>query len=64
MIGQLCRLYLRMGVTVLVLALLVRLTTLPEPELVADDLAVIVSSLLVAATGLVYWHQRRSPNRQ
>jgi hypothetical protein len=49
---------------VLVLALLVRLTTLPEPELVADDLAVIVSSLLVAATGLVYWHQRRSPNRQ
>ena len=64
MIDELCRFYLRVGIALLVLALLVRVTELPAPELVADDLAVIVSALLVAVASLVHWRQRRSPSRQ
>ena len=64
MIGWLCRVYLRMGIAMLTLALFVRLTELPAPELVADDLAIMVSALLVAAAGLVQWRQGRNPSHQ
>lgn len=48
----------------LMLALFVRLIELPAPELVADDLAIMVSAALVAAAGLVQWRQGRNPSRQ
>lgn len=64
MIGWLCRVYLRMGIAMLMLALFVRLIELPAPELVADDLAIMVSAALVAAAGLVQWRQGRNPSRQ
>ncbi|MDA8356829.1 MAG: hypothetical protein M0Z95_11205 [Actinomycetota bacterium] len=53
MITEMARFHLRLGLAVLVLALLMRLTKLPGPDLVADDLAVIVSAVLVVSAGFV-----------
>lgn len=60
MIAEMARFHLRLGLAVLVLALLMRLTTLPGPDLVADDLAVIVSAVLVVSAGLVRRHHART----
>jgi hypothetical protein len=59
MTTQVARLLIRIGVILLVLALLARLGGLSKANLIGDDLAVL-ASLGIIATGAAYlWFSRR-----